>query len=158
MELDVLFIGLVTITTSITGILAGAGMDQVIKQLPARKRIGAMAYSNYFKAADLANGRYWYGSIGILSYLLALIAAIGGYLQAEGSFTMALLLLAAGAAIVHAFGTSRAAPTAFRVREAEMDERTISGLLDRFAKWTAVRGAAGIVMFVALILALVSAS
>jgi hypothetical protein len=38
------------------GLLAGASLDQSVKQLPARKRIGAVAYSVYAEAADLGNG------------------------------------------------------------------------------------------------------
>jgi hypothetical protein len=39
----------------IDGLLAGAGLDQIVKQLPSRRRIGPVAYSKYFMAADLAN-------------------------------------------------------------------------------------------------------
>ena len=36
------------------GILAGASLDQSIKQLPSREKIGAVRYSEYSRAADLA--------------------------------------------------------------------------------------------------------
>jgi hypothetical protein len=147
----------VMIPTGITvGILAGAGLDQVIKQLPARKRIGVLAYSKYFMAADLANGRYWYGMVGILAYLLTLVSAITGFLEGVDATTAVLLLIAAGFAIVHAFGTSQAAPTAFRVRGAGSDENDLTMIFDRFSKWTTVRGIAGLVMLAAMISALVT--
>jgi hypothetical protein len=42
------------------GVLVGASLDQSIKQLPARKKIGSVAYSNYSRAADLGNGVPFY--------------------------------------------------------------------------------------------------
>jgi NADP-dependent 3-hydroxy acid dehydrogenase YdfG len=42
--------------TATSGLLAGASLDQSSKQLPARHRIGAIAFSRYSQAADLGNG------------------------------------------------------------------------------------------------------
>ncbi|MFI5421319.1 MAG: hypothetical protein ACHQ1H_10170, partial [Nitrososphaerales archaeon] len=59
-----IFLAVVTITTVVDGILAGAVLDYVIKQLPARKIIGITAYRKYFLASDLRNGRFWYIPLG----------------------------------------------------------------------------------------------
>jgi hypothetical protein len=147
---------MVASATLIDGLLAGAGLDQVIKQLPSRRQIGAVAYSRYFMAADLANGRFWYGALGILAYLLTVISAITGYLEKVDFLAMALLLFAAVLALVHMLGTARAAPTAFKVRKANSDETILNELFDTFSKWTAVRGIAGLLMFAAILLALVT--
>jgi len=40
----------------IDGLLAGASLDQSIKQLPARQRTGVRAFFAYSQAADLGNG------------------------------------------------------------------------------------------------------
>lgn len=37
--------GLVALATAVDGLLAGASLDQSIKQLPARQRIGVLAFS-----------------------------------------------------------------------------------------------------------------
>ena len=53
-----------------TGLLAGASLDQSIKQLPARRRIGIEAYSAYSQASDLGNGIFFYGVLGVGAALL----------------------------------------------------------------------------------------
>jgi hypothetical protein len=147
---------LAAVTAMIDGLLAGAGLDQVIKQLPARKHIGALAYSRYFMAADLANGRFWYGALGILAYSLTVGCAVIGSLQNVELPVMALLVVSAGLALVHAFGTSQAAPIAFQVRKANNDEVSLDELFNKFSKWTTLRGFTGFLLFVTMLLALMS--
>jgi hypothetical protein len=60
------------------GLLTGASLDQSIKQLPARHRIGVLAFARYSQTADLANGVAWYAVLGVGTALLALIAAGAG--------------------------------------------------------------------------------
>jgi len=47
------------------GLLVGASLDQSIKQLPARHRIGPVAFAAYSQAADLRNGIPWYATLGL---------------------------------------------------------------------------------------------
>ncbi len=133
----------------------GCSLDQVVKQLPSRRRIGPVAYSKYFMAADLANGRFWYGALGMAAYVLTLVSAVAGYIENVDLAAFALLLLAALMALVHAFGTVQAAPTAFQVRGANNDEALLNELFNKFSRWTAVRGIAGVMMFGAILLVLV---
>ncbi|MGH7883315.1 MAG: hypothetical protein ACREN8_10500, partial [Candidatus Dormibacteraceae bacterium] len=70
------FLWLLIIAVLVNAILVGASLDQSIKQLPARHRIGVVAYSEYSKAADLANGVLWYGVLGIGGALITLAAAV----------------------------------------------------------------------------------
>src|SRR5262249_51970896 len=65
-----------------TGLLAGASLDQSIKQLPARHRIGVEAYSAYSQASDLGNGIFFYGVLGVGAALLALAAAVAAHVAA----------------------------------------------------------------------------
>src|SRR5215467_12122523 len=65
--------------TVASGLLAGASLDQSIKQLPARHRIGAVAYSRYSRAADLGNGVFFYGILGIAAALLTIASAFSAY-------------------------------------------------------------------------------
>jgi hypothetical protein len=60
------------------GLLTRASLDQSIKQLPARHRIGVLAFARYSQAADLANGVAWYTVLGVGTALLTLIAAGAG--------------------------------------------------------------------------------
>jgi hypothetical protein len=153
---DDVFIGLAIVSVMVDGVLAGAGLDQVLKQLPSRKRIGVAAYADYFMAADLSNGRYWYGSIGILSYVLTIASMVIGYVQGVGSPASVLLLIASISAMIHAVGTSQAAPTAFSVPNAINDEIALTRKFDKFSSWTMVRGIAGALMFAAMTLVLVT--
>src|SRR6266496_4310092 len=77
--------------TAASGLLAGASLDQSIKQLPARRRIGAAAYSRYSRAADLGNGIAFYAILGISVLMLNVGAAIAGYIHGV-SMSLALTL------------------------------------------------------------------
>jgi hypothetical protein len=60
------------------GLLVGAGLDQSVKQLPARHRIGPAAFAAYSQAADLRNGIPWYAILGLGTAALTLLAATVG--------------------------------------------------------------------------------
>jgi hypothetical protein len=55
MQVD-LALGLLIGAVVANGLLAGASLDQSIKQLPARRRIGVAAFAAYSQAADLTTG------------------------------------------------------------------------------------------------------
>ncbi len=71
--------GLVIVAAVPHLILGGAGIDRLIVQLPARHRIGALAYATYARATDLGNGRFLYPILGIggpLATWAALVVAL----------------------------------------------------------------------------------
>ena len=72
---------LVVATTALSGIAAGASLDVSIRQLPARHRIGVIAYSVYSQATDLGTARVWYPPLGIGTLLLALATAVMAFFQ-----------------------------------------------------------------------------
>jgi hypothetical protein len=72
---------LVVSTTALSGIAAGTSLDVSIRQLPARHRIGVLAYSVYSQATDLGTAVFWYISVGISAFLLALASALVALLQ-----------------------------------------------------------------------------
>ncbi len=82
---------LVIAATALDGLLAGASLDQSIKQLPARRRIGVIAYSVYSRAADMGTGILWYAILGVGAALLTIVAAIVALIQAA-PFNVALPL------------------------------------------------------------------
>ncbi len=129
----------------------------MIKQLPARKVIGAVAYSRYFLASDLKNGRFWYIPLGLSAYALNVVSLPAAYLEGSGASTLAFTGLAAAFALVHALGTSQAAPAGLSVPKVkDGDEQALTRIFDKFARWTMVRGASGAMMFIAMLGALVS--
>jgi len=46
-------------------ILGGSAVDRLLVQLPARHRIGPVAYAHYARATDMANGYFLYPLLGI---------------------------------------------------------------------------------------------
>jgi hypothetical protein len=64
MSLDITFV-LIVAATAVDGFLAGASLDQSIKQLPARHNIGLVACSEYSRASDLGPGILWYAILGV---------------------------------------------------------------------------------------------
>src|SRR3954467_5896637 len=97
------------------GLLAGASLDQSIKQLPARRRMGAIAFSAYSRAADLGNGIPFYAILGVGSAVLTVAAAITAAAQGITPITEVSrpLYLAAVLAVLHTLITTRAAPINF---------------------------------------------
>lgn len=141
---------LALIATGLDGILAGASLDQSIKQLPARRRIGAITYSVYARAADLGTGIIWYAALGIGAALLTIVAAIVALVQATPTSVALPLYLAAAASLAHSFATSRAAPTMLSQRDIAAtaeNEPKLAALFDLFERWQSVRVIVQVVTF-----------
>ena len=131
---------LVLAATAADGLLAGASLDQSIKQLPARHRIGAADYSAYSRASDLGNGIAFYGTLGVGAAALTIAAAVSAHRREPQSRRTPPLYAAAGLAVLHSLATTRAAPTNFSQRKvAENDETALAQIFDRFERWQTVR-------------------
>ena len=83
------------------GLLAGATLDQAVKQLPARHRIGVEAFSAYSQAADLSNGVAWYASLGVGAAVLTLAAVVAGLGAWRSRVVSRVLWVAAAATVGH---------------------------------------------------------
>jgi len=139
------------LATAFSGVLAGASLDQSIKQLPARHQIGVKAYSSYAQASDLKNGILWYAFIGLGAALLTIVSAILVFSQGS-SFSQALpIYLAAVLSVLHTLATTRAAPTMFSQRRYSDDETALAGVFDRFERWQAIRAGLQVLAFGALL-------
>jgi hypothetical protein len=121
------------------GLLAGASLDQVVKQLPARHRIGVVAFSEYSKAGDLGNGIAWYATLGIGAALLTVVTAVAGLTDRPDPATSAALWLALVLTVAHSFTTVRAAPANFSQRAAAGDPVRLQAIFDRFERWSNAR-------------------
>ena len=121
------------------GLLVGASLDQVIKQLPARHRIGVVAFSDYSKAGDLGRGIAWYAALGIGAALLTVLAALVGLTDEPGTQSAVALWLALALTVAHSFTTLRAAPPNFSQRAAAGDPARLAAIFDRFQRWSTAR-------------------
>ena len=123
------------------GLLAGLSLDKVIVQLPARRRIGAVAYAAYARSADLGNGIACYAIAGVGAAALTVAAfAVAAALGSSGAVT-GLLAAAAALSVLHSAATGRAAPTMFKIGKAGDTQAVLGPLLARFARWSAARAA-----------------
>ena len=136
------------------GVLVGATLDQSIKQLPARRRIGPVAYSNYSKAADLGNGIAWYGTLGVGGGLLTLIAGAAGLAASPVGQRVAAPWTMIALTFAHSAVTGRAAPTNFSQRRADGEE-ALRRVFDRFERLQTVRAALQVATLGATVWALV---
>jgi hypothetical protein len=149
-------LGLIVASVAATGLLAGASMDQSIKQLPARRQIGIVAYSDYSRAADLGNGIAWYAALGVGGGLLTLVAAVVGLLDSpDGGRTAALWTLIV-LTIAHSAMTALAAPTNMSQRRAAPDEQALTRVFDRFVRLQTIRVTLQALTLVAAVWALVA--
>lgn len=123
------------------GLLTGATLDQAVKQLPARKTIGAIAYSTYSRAADLANGLVWYPVLGVGSAVLSVVTAGVGLGQHAAGAELAALITLIIASVAHMGSTALAAPVNLSQRRAIGDEAELTRILERFVRLNAIRAA-----------------
>jgi hypothetical protein len=139
MTVDVTFMLVIAASASI-GLLAGASLDQSIKQLPARHRIGLVAYSQYSSASDLGNGILFYGILGVGAALLNIAAAIAAYWQGVAFHRVTPIYIGALFAMLHSLATTQAAPTNFSQRNVPAnDEAALGAVFNRFARWQHIR-------------------
>ena len=144
---------LIILSTAFNGILAGASLDQSVKQLPVRHRFGSKVFSIYSQASDLGNGRIWYAIIGIGAALLTILAAINTFfLNGEKPYSFPLYI-AAVLSIAHSIVTSKAAPINFQQRKVFGDENALIRVLDRFEKLQMIRAILQVASFGAMLVA-----
>jgi hypothetical protein len=130
---------LLVAATIINGVLVGASLDQSIKQLPTRHRIGVVAFSEYSKAGDLGRGTAWYAALGIGAAALTVIAAVVALTGRPGARSVTALWLAIVLTVAHSFATARAAPLNFSQRSAAGDPVRLAAIFDRFERWQTIR-------------------
>jgi hypothetical protein len=143
-----LTLALVVVATFSSGLLAGASLDQSIKQLPARHSIGSITYSQYMRAADLGNGILFYAILGIGAAIFNIAAAATVHWQGISSNRTIPIYLGALFAVLHSLTTAQAAPTAFSQRKLPTDnEAALEAILNKFARWQSLRCAFQVINF-----------
>ena len=134
-----LIVFLIALATAVNGLLAGLNVDTALVKLPARRRIGAVAYATFARGNDLGNGRVVYPLLGISAVLLTMIATAITFISHARGEVLLLLSLASLLSVLHTFATTRAAPIMLSIKDTSDDEAHVSAKLDRFARWHAVR-------------------
>jgi hypothetical protein len=152
-----LLLALIIAAIALNGLLAGISFDGALVKLPARRRIGAVAYATFARGNDLGNGLWVYPSTAIGAALLTLVATIVASVERESAALLVPLGIATLMSIGHFLATSRAAPVMLRVGKTPDDEALLGPLLDRFARWHAVRATLQVLTFFVLLWALVVA-
>jgi hypothetical protein len=150
--------GLVALATAVDGLLASASLDQSIKQLPARHRIGVRAFAAYSRASDQANGVAWYAALGVGSAALTLAAALTAVASRAPDQRRLALLIAGLLSVAHSLTTARAAPINFGQRAAGGDERKLERIFDRFERWQTVRASLQLATFLTMLWVMAAAS
>jgi hypothetical protein len=150
-----LIVPLVMATTALSGIAAGASLDVSIRQLPARHRIGVIAYSVYSQATDLGTARIWYPPLAIGTLLLALATAAAAFFQQVALVHALPIYLTAALWIVHLLITLIwAIPTLPRQRQVANDEQQLAMIFNQFERLQTVRAALDVLIFGTILWAL----
>jgi hypothetical protein len=139
--MDAVVAGVTLAALAADGLLAGLSLDKVIVQLPARRRIGAVAYAAYARSADLGNGVAYYAVVGVSAAALTIAAFAAAAARGASGAVTGLLAGAAALSVLHSIATGRAAPAMFKIGRAEDTQAALEPLLARFARWSAARAA-----------------
>ena len=101
---------LLVLATAMNGLLSGLNVDTALVKLPARRRIGAVAYATFARGNDLGNGLVVYPILGIGAVLFTVLATALASLEHSSMGLLLLLSLASLLSLLHKFATTRAAP------------------------------------------------
>jgi hypothetical protein len=152
-----LLLWLIVIATVINGGLAGGSLEGVLVKLPARRRIGVVAYATFARGNDLGNGLVVYPTWAVSAALFTFLATIVAYVEQQPTGLLVPLTLASVTSIGHFLATSQAAPVMLSLKRTPDDEAILTAKLDKFAHWSAIRAALQVVTFLFLMWALVVA-
>jgi len=139
---------------ALSGLLAGASVDQSVKQLPARNRMGMRAFSSYTQAADLGNGRFLYPLLGVGGAVLTCAAAIWALILSLPTGRLLPVIAAGVLSVAHSVTTARAAPIMWSQMKAKDDEASLALIFRAFARWQALRMVLQVATFGVIVYAL----
>jgi hypothetical protein len=147
---------LIAVATAADGILAGASLDQSIKQLPARHKMGMVAFSAYSRAADLGSGIVWYAILGVGAAVLTIAAAVVVALLAAPVAQAWPIYAAAVLSVAHSLATSQAAPTNFSQRRVWDNAEQLAAVFARFERWQTLRVVLQVLTFAAILAGMIA--
>jgi hypothetical protein len=122
------------------GLRAGGGTFRALLDLPARTRVGPIAFAELSRATDLsAAGVVYYVVFGIGGALLTGLTWLIAWRGQAPAVVRRLLATSAIASLIVLVLTTQAAPLMWRVGSAPGDPALLRSLLDRFTAWTMAR-------------------
>lgn len=131
---------LLVATTAFEALRAGAGSFRVLIDLPARHRIGPVAFAEFSRATDLSTtGITFYVLYGVGGALLTGATWIAAMRTQAPPVIRKLAAVACACSLVIMLLTTQAAPLMFRVGSSPNDPTLLADLLDRFTGWTQLR-------------------
>ncbi|MBV9230356.1 MAG: hypothetical protein JOZ18_13680 [Chloroflexi bacterium] len=152
-----LLVFLIIIATVVNGMLAGVNVEGSLVKLPARRRIGAVAYATFARGNDLGNGLVVYATWAQSASLLTLLATVVAYAEHQPFSLLLPLSIAALLTLGRYYATSKAAPVMLSLRKTPDDEAILAAKLDKFERWSAVRTTCMGLIFLTLMWALLIA-
>jgi hypothetical protein len=137
------------------GLRAGAGTFRALLDLPARTRVGPLAFADFSRATDLSTtGVVFYVVFGVVGALVTAAAWLIAARARASSAVRRLLATSAVAPLLVLILTTQAAPLMWHVGSAPPDAALLRSLLDRFTAWTVARVVCVDVSFAAVLAAL----
>jgi hypothetical protein len=146
---------LTVLATVIDGLFAGIALQKLVVELPARKKIGTVAFVRYFRASDLENGRFIYPPFVIVGFLLKGLIFI---LAEQAGFSINMLIplvLAIAFNVGILIMTAFAAPQMINVRKIEDKEELLSPKLEKFVTYSFPRAIFMMLQFGAILWTLI---
>jgi hypothetical protein len=143
--------------TVLSGLLAGGDLDRAIVAMPAWEQVGAPAWAEFSRHADLGNGLVLYPLEAIGAFLLILLATVSLY-RDRAVKTLVMLPLCAAAVVATAglLCTLKAAPIMLSVGHLS-EPAALQQAFDGFRFWGDLRGMAQVLAFFATVWALAGA-
>jgi len=145
---------LLAAATFLSGILAGGAADRVIVGGPAWQALGAPAWAQYSRFADLGSGLVAYPIEGIGSALLIIAAAASSHFDRAATRAVSLALyIAVALAVIGLLLTVKAAPIMLGL--ASQSGAAVERSFNEFYFWGLyLRGFVDVLAFAALVWAL----
>jgi hypothetical protein len=131
---------LLVAATLLSGLLAGGNVDRAMVAMPAWEQVGARAWAEFSRHADLGDGVFLYPFEAIGGFLLILAAAVSFHFDRATTGRSALPLY--GAVLLSAGGllcTLKAAPIMLSIGHLS-DQAALQQALDGFYFWGDIRG------------------
>jgi hypothetical protein len=146
---------LLAAATFLTGILAGGAVDRVVVGGPAWHKLGAPAWAQFSRLADLGTGLIAYPIEGIGSALLIIAAVLSNHFDRTTPRAVTVpLYVALALSIAGLLLTVKAAPIMLGLASPQ-SSAAVDSALDEFFLWGLyLRGLAGALAFAALVWAL----
>jgi hypothetical protein len=148
-------IGALALAVGFEGLRAGAGTFRALLDLPARARVGPLAFADFSRATDLSpTGVVFYVVFGVGGALLTAAVWLVAVRGRAPALVRRLLATSTIASLLVLVLTAQAAPLMWHVGSAPPDPALVRALLDRFTALTMARVACVDISFAAVLTAL----